>query len=485
MDDVQSRVSPSTTYGNSQSRYTAKTYNEEEEEEEDTQQRVVSPTALNGIGSSAYRASHASYDEDDSQKTGAVGIGYHDASVNSENNYGYTRESRRKQQQQQQAQYSESETTRSTPQVYYVPAPVSSSSTQSQRQSNAGSSQHYRVSVRPGTATVLQVPVRVIQTSGTPDQTQQQYVSNSRNSGYEASESHLNQPSQRVTYYVPASSDRRESASSRSEQELSRTVVQQPERYVAPDLTAYNSFGSQSRSQADDLQENEYQTRVQPYVPLVDGGSSRYASAGSLSSNSQRTQQAAVRPSYVQRISNANEESNRRAESSSTYGSSGSTVYRAPVSTQTRNQQQQQQSTQFNSRAGYNGNSYSPYSPSYPSSRQGSGILTANNENLHEYMSESQRLAELQQRQLASSQQSSTFASASEANRRTVDVAQRLDNVAADFVGSSNLANRNSELDTTENLSGAGYQRVKSWQKQSKWESGNFKLKLFLKIKLK
>ena len=102
-------------------------------------------------------------------------------------------------------------------------------------------------------------------------------------------------------------------------------------------------------------------------------------------------------------------------------------------------------------------------------------------------MSESQRLAELQQRQLASSQQSqqsSTFSSASEANRRTVDVGQRLDNVAANFVGSSNLANRNSELDT-ESLSGAGngYQRVKSWQKQSKWESGNFKLKLNRKIR--
>lgn len=490
--DVQSQVSPSSsTYG----RYaSAKTYEEEEEEEENTQQRQVNPTSLNGIGASAYRASHASYDEDDTQKTS--GVGYHDASVNSENNYGYT--SRRKQ-QQQQAQVSESESTRSTPSVYYVPAPVSSSS-QSQRQSSADSTQHYRVSVRPGSSTVLQVPVRVIQTSGTPDQTQQQYSLNSRNIGYQASDSLVN-PSQRVvSYYVPVSSDRRDSASSRSEHDSSRVIVQQPERYIAPDLTSYNSYGSQSRSQADDLQENEYQTRIQP--SLVDGGSSRYASAGIA--NSQRTQsrvvpinsiesssasslrsteeqqqhqQIAARPNYVHRTANTNEESNRRAESSSTYGSSGSTVYLAPISTQSRNQQQQQ-STQFNSRAGYNGNIYSPYSPSYSSSRQGSGILSANTENLHEYMSESQRLAELQQRQLAASQQqSSSFSSASEANRRTVGVAQRLDNAAANFVGSTNLANRNSELDT-ESLSGTGagngYQRVKSWQKQSKWESGKF-----------
>jgi hypothetical protein len=46
------------------------------------------------------------------------------------------------------------------------------------------------------------------------------------------------------------------------------------------------------------------------------------------------------------------------------------------------------------------------------------------------------------------------------------------------------LSNRNAEVDA-ENVGGVdagGFQRVKSWQKQSKWESGKF-LKYSLKFK--
>lgn len=511
VDDVQTRISPSSSSYGSQSRYTSNRYHEEEEEEEDLQQRQLVPTDLSGIGASAYRAAHVSqtHDEEDTQKT--LGVGFHDASVNNDNDYA----TRRRQQQSQQQQYSETETGRSTPQIYYVPAPITSSSTQRQQSSNSGSSQHYRISMRPGSSAILQVPVRVA-----PDQTQhQQYVS-SRTSGYAVTENSVIQPTQKiVTYYVPATSERRESSSRNEHESSSRTYSQpQPEKYVSSDLTAYNSFNSRSQLADENLQESELQTRIKPYTPIVDSGSNRYSassSSGSSSTNVERSQsrvvpsvipafpintiessslhrtadeqqqrsQVIARPSYVQRTPIVDDltSNNRRAESSSSYGSSGSTVYRVPItSTQVQGRQQQQQSSNINSRVNYGGNNYSPYSPSYTSSsRLGSGVFQSSGDSLHEYMSESQRLAELQQRQLtASNQQQSTsslsYLNAADTNRRTVDLAQKLDSAAANFVSSSNLANRNSEVDV-ESINGAGtggYQRVKSWQKQSQWESG-------------
>jgi hypothetical protein len=89
-------------------------------------------------------------------------------------------------------------------------------------------------------------------------------------------------------------------------------------------------------------------------------------------------------------------------------------------------------------------------------------------------MSESEKLAREQQRQIASSQSSSSQISASEANRRTVNTASTLDSAAANFVGSTNLQSRLNDFDNVESLGGTtgGFKRVKSWQKQSKWASG-------------
>jgi hypothetical protein len=508
-DDSQRRVSPSLSHGSqSHSRYSSSNAYHEEEEE-DLQQRQVVPNDLHGIQSSAYRSSANHEEEEDTQKL----VGYHDASVSNDGSQSFSRRT-----QQQREQY-ESENSRSTPKVYYVSAPQSSSSSHSQR---AGSESEYqetrstpqRVSlqVRPGSTTVLQVPVRVLNTVGVPESSQQ-YNSRSSSSAHQQSVQQQVSPTQRVTYYVApvSSSSDRYDASSRSGSESSRTsyVQQQPEKYVAPDLTAYNSFSSQSRSQLDD--ESDVQTRVRPYTPsIVDGGSSRYASSSSSQSeNSQRTQTRVVpalpvqseslsashrriadeqrerqysssRPSYINRTPITAEES-RRTEGSSSYGSSGTTVYRPAPTTSQQSSSHHSANSQSQSRSNFAGNSYSPYSPSYTPSRYNSATVNSNTDNLHEYMSESQRLAEAQQRQIAPPSSlpqhqasSSSYSSASEANRRTLDLAQRLDSAAANFVHSQNLANRQSEFDTEDlgSTGNGGYQRVKSWQKQSKWESG-------------
>jgi hypothetical protein len=93
---------------------------------------------------------------------------------------------------------------------------------------------------------------------------------------------------------------------------------------------------------------------------------------------------------------------------------------------------------------------------------------------LREYMSESENLARVQQQQIAGSSQSSNIHSASEANRRTYNVANSLDSAAANFVG-SNLNSRNSEFDAGQNLGNGGFTRVKQWEKQSKWASGELR----------
>jgi hypothetical protein len=507
-EDMQRRVSPSSLPSHSQSRYSSSNAYHEEEEE-DVQQRQVVPTDLHGIQSSAYRSS-ANREEDGEDTQKSIGIGYHDASVSNDGSQSYTRRT------QQQREHYESETSRSTPKVYYVSAPVSSLS--QKHSSSTGSESDYQetrttpqrisLQMRPATSTVLQIPVRVLNTAGIPD-SNQQYSSNSRlsSSGYQESV----HPTQKVTYYVaPITSDRYDASRSGSETSRTSYVQQQPEKYTAPDLTAYNSFGSQSRSHIED--ESDVQTRVRPQSSsIIDGGSSRYAStSNSQSENAQTTQTRVIpafpiqtvesssassrrtaeeqrerqysssRPAYINRTPITAEES-RRTEGSSSYGSSGSTVYR-PVSINSQPSISHQQNSLTNSRSNLAGNNFSPYSPSYNPSRYGSvGTVGSSSDNLHEYMSESQRLAEMQQRQIASSSQSqhqssSSYSSAAEANRRTLDLASRLDSTAANFVHSQNLANRNSEFDAedlgAQAIGNGGFQRVKSWQKQSKWESG-------------
>jgi hypothetical protein len=505
---------------------------------------------INDIHSSAYRSSASNREDVQSN------VGYHDLAVSSDGKQESYSQTRRQQEE------AESSRTIVQPKVYYVPAPVASTS--SQRASEATNQQRISMAVRPGTTTVLRVPINVVHTPGIPSQ---QFNSRtSTGSAYQASGTET-RPTYTV-YYAPATYDRY--ASSGNQYDTSRTsTVQQPEKYRTPDLANYNSYNSQSRSQNEDESES-YQTRVSPST-ITDGGSSRYAMSGSSlnsrdqsrvvpssyssynsqsraenedvqesetyqtrvnptvvddrsryssnsASNVQRDQSRVVKPFPVQSIESAsltsqrtaeeqqqrrytparpnyvqrgytNEDSRSESSRSENSRTENTNIY-APVvpitSSQSRlSQSQQQQQSQFASRAG---NTYSPYSPSFgTSSRLGSGITYSNSDNLNDYMSESERLARLQQQQVANSRQSSSSASHSsvaEANRRTLEMAQRLDSAAANFVGSTNLSNRNAEVDA-ENIGGVdagGFQRVKSWQKQSKWESGKF-LKYSLKFK--
>lgn len=485
------------------------------------QQRVV-PADLSSVSSSAYRASKLSeHDEDDLQRT--VGSDYGGAS----RFYSQSRGG------------SASETTRSGSAA--VPVYVSgvsgsqshrSSASQSQSESELNESrikpiptgQYVSISARPGTSTVLAVPVRVIHTQGVPDEPQTYYSRTSDQSASELSSSRVNPTTYRVTYspsrnYV--TSDR--VASSNSEMESSRSSgsvqVQQPEKF-----TNYNTFNSpeslsQSRFRAEesDSHSEQNQVRVAPVTVSYpsNGGSSRFASTGSSSgsqhgytqtrvapvfnvnaiesSSSSRTAEekeqrriSASRPTYIS-SSRVADQDDRSAQSSLQSGSTG--VYYAPVSSQTRFQTQQQSGagsqTQFQ-RQGQVG-SFSPYIPSHShaansqssadrlSTRFGTGVLNTHGDDLHTYMSESERLARLQQQQISGSS-SNVAISNLDANRRTLNTASNLDSAAANFVRSSNLASRTSDFDTASvdgSDSGAGgYNRVRSWNKQSKWASG-------------
>jgi hypothetical protein len=97
-------------------------------------------------------------------------------------------------------------------------------------------------------------------------------------------------------------------------------------------------------------------------------------------------------------------------------------------------------------------------------------------------MTESERLAYEQQQQIANSRTSSSSLvsslSADEANRRTISAAQNLDAMAANFVNSGSRNNNALDLNSLsmrlgDDASGnGGFTRVKQWEKQSKWESG-------------
>jgi len=511
-DNVQSLVAPN--YAASASERASSRYSSSSNayEADDMQQRVV-PGDLSSVSSSAYRSAASEHDEDELQRT-LVPVG------TSSRIYSQSRGS------------TAAESSRVGASA--VPVYVSSGSSNLHRASSASQSeselsesrkpiptgQYVSISARPGTANVIAVPGGVIHTSGVPDDSQKYYSrASDYTSGSEAQSTRLLNPTSttyRVTYnptrnYV--SSDK--IASSQSESESSRVgSVQQPDKFVN-----YNSFGgpeaaSQTRYRADesDSYNEQTQTRVVPSSVSYpsNGGSSRYQSSGS-SSGYQGQTQARIAPVYpvntvesassslrtadereqrrytpavptyvsASRISSSDQEESRKQQSSSQYGNAAGSYYVVPVVGQSRSQTQQQQ---------YQRN-FSPYVPartqsSLAGSQQASSDLVSQRfgsvaslgqtDDLHTYMSESERLARLQQQQIAGTA-SNVAVSNIEANRRTLNTASNLDSAAANFVRSSNLANRNSELDASNvDTSGSGgFNRVRSWNKQSKWSSGS------------
>lgn len=512
--DVQQRISSRYSSGNAI-------------EADDLQQRVV-PGDLSNIQSSAYRqSSRSNYreeEEEDVQKS--IGAGYHDLSVNTD---GYELQSQKRKQEQK-----ESETTRVTGAVipvYYVPGGSSStyrstgsnsesqfSESRTQRPVAAG--QYVNLAVRPGTTTVLTIPVSA-QEQQRAYGSRREYQAGSEDSRSSATRT---QPGYRINYYPSYSATERTSLGSRTESDSSRTsTYQQPEKLTSTEYT------SSRYNKKEEMEEEEEDTQ-QRILPVSVGGS-RIASTTSggatnyqqgytsntrvvpvvpvhtvESSNLQRTAEEqrrynAVRPAYSQRTS-ANRNENEQASGSqytsiyrpiyvsgqtsdsegSQYGSSGSTYYTSPVTSHTHLQSQNQQGSSQSQYQSGSGTRYGPI-PGYvrpigigsldsTQTRFGSQVASGSDD-LNTIMSESERLARIQQNQIAASQSASGY-SATEANRRTVNVASNLDSAAANFISSSNLGNRFSELDNVENIAGTGgYKRVKSWQKQSKWASGS------------
>lgn len=509
-DDVQSVVSPYSS--GTASRYSsAKAF-----EAEELQQRVV-PADLSSISSNAYRSSLSEHDEDDLQRS--VGSGY-----------GGTASSRL---YNQRVASESSRVGAAAVPVYVSGSQRSHSSSQRESQSELSETQkpipagqYVSISARPGQSTVLAVPVRVIHTQGIPEDSGNYYsrTAEQRASEQSASSTRVQSPTSttyRVTY-SPArnsvSSDR--IASSTSEFENSRSV-QQPEKFVG-----YNSFNipessSQTRFRADESDshaEQSSQVRVAPVTVSYpsNGGSSRFASTGSSgsynqvrvapafpvntieSSSSLRTAEEKAQrrytpasPTYVSASRLASEQEERNQQASTSYGSTG--TYYAPVTTQTRLHSGSGAQTQYQ-RQGYAG--FSPYvatgnqlssshgAASDKISTQRFGLGTASTDDLNVYMSESERLARLQQSQISGSSGSSAAGSNYEANARTLQTASNLDSAAANFVRTSNLASRNSDYDTANvDASGTGtggaggYNRVRSWNKQSKWSSGKSRFK--------
>lgn len=507
-DDVQTIVAPSYTGASSSSRFSSSNAYEAD----DMQQRQV-PADLSSVSSSAYRSSAARHDEDDSQRT--VGYGYQPVSGGSASRlYSQTREE------------SASDASR-----VGQPAPVSSATQNSYRSSssNSGSEhtemrkpiptgQYVSISSRPGTSSVLAVPVRVMQVQGIPDEHQKYYARTSEHSsGAESSATRAQNPTSttyRVTYTPARNYISTDKLASTSESE--RTIAgnyQQPEKF-----TSYNSYNapeaasqSRFRSEGLDSHSDQTQTRVTPVFVSqpYNGGSSRSASTSSqyqqghtqsrvdpgysensLDSSSSRTMAEKdqrrvvtnVRPTYV--VSGRTSGSDQQA---STYqgGSSGSTYY-VPVSGRTQTQHQSGSASQIQQqRQGGFGGNFAPYvrtqsqdsqreatSSDMLSQRFGTGVHTSNDD-LRSYMSESERLARLQQQQVSASSRNAGVTS-TDANRRTLQTASNLDSAAATFVRSSDLANRNSEFDSSNSdVTGTGgFNRARSWNKQSKWSSG-------------
>jgi len=547
---------------------------------------------LSNVQSAAYRSSSRSSrrqeeeEEEEEDLQTNVGAGYHDLSVSNDR---YTESQRRLQQQQRE---SESRVTGGgrTSQVYYAPGGSTSSSSHRSSAQNSEAQysesrtirpvpvgQYVSMAVRPGTATVLTIPV-------SPQEQGQQRVYASNRQGYQAVTESSRTASNRINYYPSYSSDRSSTSSgSRVESATQRVVAYQADKLTTPaySRSRYNVEESEE-DEEEDTQQRVQQANINSRQSSTSGGSTNYQQSytGRVvpavpvhtveSTSSQRTNEDQrrysyqARPVYNQRVtSNRNENEQASGSSSqytsvnrpvvtssrisgtdgSQYGSSGVTYYTAPAASQTRIQMQAQNqqasgqsqytagsaaqtqytagsaaqnqytagsaaqnqytagsaaqnqyasgSTAQNQYAAGTGSRTSGYGyQAYPQSRfsgaqRGSAssanqrynaqAVNANSDDLLTYMSESEKLAREQQRQIASSRSSSSQVSAAEANRRTVNTASTLDSAAANFVGSTNLQSRLNDFDNVESLGGTGgFKRVKSWQKQSKWASGKW-----------
>ena len=525
------------------------------------QQRVAQGD-LRSVHSSAYRSRGSSgsayQDEDDSQRT--VPYDYKPT-------YGGT-VSRIYSQSRDQSN-SESSRTGSVSPVTYTSGGVLTQAQQRASQSESGSGQHLNIAVRPGTSTILAVPVRVIQTTGVADDQQQTLSRISEHSSGSSQTQHPTSSTYRVVYTPSRSHVSTDRVSSTSQSENSRTSggVQKPEK-----LTNYDTFelDSASRSRFNtDERNSDSQVRVAPvYINYpANGGTSRVASTGSSTGGYSQTRvpvypvhtvetvsnsrNAAEReesrytpanPTYVS--SNRNSESHRTAaerderryspsnptfissrntessqgesrnqvssgrtnyvapersvsshQGSSQLGSGGS-VYYAPSRTQTQAQHQSSGSQTQSQRQGQGSVTFTPVyggglqrvsnaqNTDYLSQRLGTGISRLNTDDLQTYMSESERLARLQQQQIGGSS-SGSLQSASELNRRVAQQATSLDSAAAGFVSGSSLGNRFNEHENSNvNAAGTGagtpgYQHVRSWNRQSEWSSGKNVLLIF------
>ena len=482
LDDHQQRVVPS-------QKYIDNAY-----EDEDLQQRHV-PADLSNFGSSNYRSSSSRANEEELQRnTGSSYVPVYQQGQGSQNSYSRRQES--------------TSETRSTGSSVPAALPVYNSVSQSSRgSSNSDSDLHesrtfrpvqtgqYVTSVqaRPGQTVVLNIPVRAGE--------QQQY--NSRSEHSETSNKVVQSPGGnnfRITYR-PQKTYASEKAAQSSDLETTRVgyvptqtrVVyqpadqtrQQPEKYVTPDLVSYGSyapdsasFSTQVRNGADD----EFgQVRVAP-VQVTGPTDIRYSTStgnrghvsntrvipSSVSSSSSRSnaeheeRRSQSRPTYVYPARTTNTQYGSTAQDESTFGSS------QPISQTSYSQSQNQRS---GSSSHLSQGSRIPQFSSSGSTREGSGILSANDDDLSSYMSESQRLADQQSRQISSSSRNSFISTNSDAaNRRNLQSAANHQTNSNQFFNS-----RNTDLDLgAANTSGNGngaYQQ--SWQKQSKWASGS------------
>ncbi|CAO1323092.1 unnamed protein product [Diamesa serratosioi] len=494
-DDLQQRVVPSYHSSGSSQKYTGNAY---DDDEDDLQQRHV-PADLSNIGSSAYRSSASRANEEDLQRN--TGSTYVYQPSGTQNSY-----SRR----QESASQTRSESS--------VPAtiPVYSGSHNSRGSSNSDSEsydsrtirpvqpgQYVAVQARPGQTIVLSVPVRAGE--------QQQYTSRSEHS--ESTNKVVQSPSNnnRITYR-PHSTYAADKAASSSDLGVTRVgytptqtrVVyqpadqnrlayqpadqtrQQPEKYVNPDIASYNSynpdsatFNTQERYGADDELE---QVRVAP-VQITGPTDTRYSTAAGNRAHVSNTR---IVPSSVSSSSSSSSRSNaereeRRTQSRPTYvnpSRTTSTQYGTTAqdessfgSSQPSYNQLSQTQNQRSGSSGYT--SHTARLPQYSSSgstREGSGILSANNDDLSSYMSESKRLADQQSRQISSDSRSNFATTNAEANRRTHQSAANHQANSNQFFNSRNSDFDLGDVGTSANGNNA-YQQ--SWQKQSKWASGS------------
>lgn len=174
---------------------------------------------------------------------------------------------------------------------------------------------------------------------------------------------------------------------------------------------------------------------------------------------------------------------------SSHQSTSGSTYYSPPSSASQYRSNSDSQGQQR--QAAYSG-TFSPYLPApsrttthqslssnrdYSNNQLFSNVdsrFTSTGTDLRDIMSETQRMANLQRNQISTGS-SNRYGSSTDVNRQVYKTAADLDAASADFVRSGSLASR-SEFDADRNVvpvaPNGGYQKIKSWSRQSQWSSG-------------